>query len=209
MSTFAFMETSLDKVVLPFTNIVEARVVALVTVNVLFKIDVRFTTSVEDNVVALDTDRVSFNVDAPVTVNVEAKLVALETDRVSFNVDVRLTVNVEANTSYQLPPASVKPASYNKANACDCYIEPDSTYTLAMQPNDDGSTGIIPIPFTFNLYGQSYNNIYINNSGNLTFTGPMSTFSATAFPSVGGRRMTNCWALMTTFSHACIAGSGG
>ncbi|MEY4792784.1 MAG: putative signal peptide protein, partial [Bacteroidota bacterium] len=103
------------------------------------------------------------------------------------------TVNVEANTSYQLPPASVKPASYNKANACDCYIEPDSTYTLAMQPNDDGSTGIIPIPFTFNLYGQSYNNIYINNNGNLTFTGPMSTFSATAFPSVGNGIVAPFW----------------
>jgi hypothetical protein len=37
------------------------------------------------------------------------------------------TVNTEANTSIQLPVAPVKPASYNKANACDCYIEPDST----------------------------------------------------------------------------------
>jgi hypothetical protein len=103
------------------------------------------------------------------------------------------TVNVEANTSYQLPVASVKPATYNKANSCDCYIEPDSTYTLAMQPNDDGSTGIIPIPFTFNLYGQSYNSIYINNNGNLTFTGPMSTFSATAFPSVGNAIVAPFW----------------
>jgi hypothetical protein len=103
------------------------------------------------------------------------------------------TVNVEANTSAQLPLASVKPATYNKANACDCYIEPDSTYTLAMQPNDDGSTGIIPIPFTFNLYGQSYNSIYINNNGNLTFTGPMATFSATAFPSVGNGIVAPFW----------------
>jgi hypothetical protein len=71
------------------------------------------------------------------------------------------TVNTEANSSIQLPVASVQPATYNKANSCDCYIAPDSTYTLAMQPNDDGSTGIIPIPFTFNLYGQAYNSIYI------------------------------------------------
>ena len=90
------------------------------------------------------------------------------------------TVNIEANTSLHMPLASVKPATYNKANACDCYIEPDSSYTLAMQPNDDGSTGFIPIPFNFNLYGQTYNGIYINNNGNLTFTGPMATFSATA-----------------------------
>jgi hypothetical protein len=108
------------------------------------------------------------------------------------------TVNTEANTAIQLPVASVKPASYNKANACDCYIEPDSTYTLAMQPNDDGSTGNIPIPFTFNLYGQAYNSLYINNNGNLTFTGPLSTFSATAFPSVGNAIVAPFWADVDT-----------
>jgi hypothetical protein len=103
------------------------------------------------------------------------------------------TVQTEVNTSIQLPIATVQPASYNKANACDCYIEPDSTYTLAMQPNDDGSSGIIPIPFTFYLYGQAYNSIYINNNGNLTFTGPMATFSATAFPSVGNGIVAPFW----------------
>jgi hypothetical protein len=103
------------------------------------------------------------------------------------------TVNSEANPSIQLPVASVKPASYAKANACNCYIEPDSTYTLAMAPNDDGSSSLIPIPFTFNLYGQSYNSLYINNNGNLTFTGPMATFSATAFPSVGNAIVAPFW----------------
>lgn len=103
------------------------------------------------------------------------------------------TVNSEANASIQLPVASVKPASYTKANACNCYIEPDSTYTLAMAPNDDGSSSLIPIPFTFNLYGQSYNSLYINNNGNLTFTGPMATFSATAFPSVGNAIVAPFW----------------
>ena len=108
------------------------------------------------------------------------------------------TVNTEANTAIQLPVATVKPASYNKANACDCYIAPDSTYTLAMQPNDDGSTGLIPIPFTFNLYGQAYTSLYINNNGNLTFSGPLSTFSATAFPSVGNAIVAPFWADVDT-----------
>jgi hypothetical protein len=108
------------------------------------------------------------------------------------------TVQTQANSSIQLPVAGVKPASYNKANACDCYIAPDSTYTLAMQPNDDGSTGLIPIPFTFNLYGQAYNSLYINNNGNLTFTGPLSTFSATAFPSVGNAIVAPFWADVDT-----------
>jgi hypothetical protein len=103
------------------------------------------------------------------------------------------TVNTDANPSLQLPVASVQPATYNKANACDCYIEPDASYTLAMQPNDDGSSGLISIPFTFNLYGQAYNSIYINNNGNVTFTGPMATFSATAFPSVGNAIVAPFW----------------
>jgi hypothetical protein len=108
------------------------------------------------------------------------------------------TVQTQANSSIQMPVAGVKPASYNKANACDCYIAPDSSYTLAMQPNDDGSTGLIPIPFTFNLYGQAYNSLYINNNGNLTFTGALTQFSATAFPSTGNAIVAPFWADVDT-----------
>lgn len=108
------------------------------------------------------------------------------------------TVNTEANEAIQMPIAGVKPATYNKANACDCYITPDSSYTLAMQPNDDGSSALIPIPFTFNLYGQAYNSIYINNNGNITFTGPLATFSATAFPSTGNAIVAPFWADVDT-----------
>ena len=36
-----------------------------------------------------------------------------------------------------LAPAKVKPNNSNKSSACNCYVEPDGTYTLAMQPNDD------------------------------------------------------------------------
>ena len=71
--------------------------------------------------------------------------------------------NVEPSVS-NLPPAKVKPHPSEKASACDCYIAPDATYTLAMQPNDDGSSANIPIPFNFNLYGNIYTSIYINNN---------------------------------------------
>jgi hypothetical protein len=53
-----------------------------------------------------------------------------------------------------------------------------STSTLA--GNDDGSTGLEGIGFTINFFGSLYSNLYINNNGNLTFTGPLSTF--TPFP---------------------------
>ncbi|MFZ9613381.1 MAG: nidogen-like domain-containing protein [Crocinitomicaceae bacterium] len=109
-------------------------------------------------------------------------------------------VNIQPSTTIGATKGkpTVKPNSNAKANACDCYIEPDSTYILAMQPNDDGSTGLIPIPFNFNLYGQTFNSIYINNNGNITFNGPLSTFSATAFPSTGNAIVAPFWADVDT-----------
>lgn len=65
---------------------------------------------------------------------------------------------------------------------CGCYIEPDASYTTAMAPNDDGSTGLINIPFTFCLYGDNYTSLYINNNGNVSFGTPYGTFSANPFP---------------------------
>src|SRR5687768_2740921 len=43
-----------------------------------------------------------------------------------------------------------------KATNCACYTPHDATWTLAMAPNDDGSTANIPIPFNFCLYGSNY-----------------------------------------------------
>jgi hypothetical protein len=110
------------------------------------------------------------------------------------------TVSVQPNTNIGNVKGkpTVKPNTNAKANACDCYIEPDSTYILAMLPNDDGSTGLIPIPFDFNLYGQTFNSIYINNNGNITFNGPLSAFSATAFPSTGNGIVAPFWADVDT-----------
>lgn len=65
---------------------------------------------------------------------------------------------------------------------CSCYITPDASYTLAMTPNDDGSTASIPIPFTFCLYGSNYTNLFINNNGNISFGMSYPTFSSNPFP---------------------------
>ncbi|MBL8007752.1 MAG: T9SS type A sorting domain-containing protein [Ignavibacteria bacterium] len=69
-----------------------------------------------------------------------------------------------------------------------CLKEPfdasDPSWIQAMPPNDDGSSGLIALPFTFNLYGLNFTSLFINNNGNLTFSGPLSTFTPTAFPSI-------------------------
>jgi gliding motility-associated-like protein len=93
-----------------------------------------------------------------------------------------------------------------KASSCDCYVEPDASYILALGPNDDGSSALIGIPFNFCLYGQTYNSIYINNNGNITFTGPMATFSASAFPSVGNAIVAPFWADVDTGSPGNVLG---
>jgi hypothetical protein len=50
-----------------------------------------------------------------------------------------------------------------------------STTTLAA--NDDGSTGLVPIGFTINLFGTTYSSLYVNNNGNVTFDGPLGTYT--------------------------------
>jgi len=49
--------------------------------------------------------------------------------------------------------------------------------------NDDGSSPLIALGFTFNLYGTNYTSCYINNNGNITFSAPLATFTPSAFPS--------------------------
>jgi len=81
---------------------------------------------------------------------------------------------------------------------CNCWIEPDGDYTLAMQPNDDQSSALIPLPFTFNLYGDLYTNCYINNNGNVSFGTPYGTFTASGFPSANFVMVAPFWADVDT-----------
>jgi hypothetical protein len=47
--------------------------------------------------------------------------------------------------------------------------------------NDDGSTGAIDITAVFgggiNLFGHVYNQLFVNNNGNITFNGPLGAFT--------------------------------
>lgn len=83
-------------------------------------------------------------------------------------------------------------------NDCACWREPDATYTLAMPPNDDGSSAPINLPFQFSLYGDLYNVVYINNNGNLSFVTPFGTFTSTGFPNNTNRMVAPFWADVDT-----------
>ncbi len=49
------------------------------------------------------------------------------------------------------------------------------------QHNDDDSA-TVPLPFTFDLYGDLHTDCFVNNNGNLSFGLPFSTFTASGFP---------------------------
>ena len=50
-------------------------------------------------------------------------------------------------------------------------------FTGTLGANDDGSTGLVPIGFTIDFFGTDYSSLYVNNNGNVTFTGPLSTYT--------------------------------
>lgn len=89
---------------------------------------------------------------------------------------------------------------------CNCLIPVDNTFMVAPfsgysapnYRNDDGSTGSINLPFTFCLYGQSFNNLYINNNGNVSFGTSYGTFSSSSFPSSSYTMVAPFWADVDT-----------
>lgn len=92
-------------------------------------------------------------------------------------------VNPSTSSDIVITPDFDFGRSSRAAGDCSCYIDPDSTYTLAVGPDDDGSSPLINLPFNFCFYGTNNNSVYININGNVSFGTPYSTFSGTSFPS--------------------------
>ena len=61
----------------------------------------------------------------------------------------------------------------------------DDTFTLAVEPNDDGSTDEIMLPFIFSLYGEPYQSLWINNNGNVSFDDEYYDYTPWGFPIAG------------------------
>ena len=53
--------------------------------------------------------------------------------------------------------------------------------------NDDGSTGLVPIGFPVDFFGTTFETLFVNNNGNVTFDFPLSTF--TPFPLTSTNRV--------------------
>ncbi|MGH3753403.1 MAG: nidogen-like domain-containing protein [Pseudonocardiaceae bacterium] len=53
--------------------------------------------------------------------------------------------------------------------------------------NDDGSTGSVPLGFTFNFFGTQATQLFVNNNGNVTFNSALGTFTPSAITGNTGR----------------------
>ncbi len=96
-------------------------------------------------------------------------------------------------------PSNIKYKGHAEKNGlCDCMIPLDSTFTLAMLPNDDNSSTLINLPFTFDFYGTPYNSLYINNNGNISFQNPYYTWSSNPFPDSTFNMIAPFWADVDT-----------
>ncbi|MFM7473506.1 MAG: nidogen-like domain-containing protein [Crocinitomicaceae bacterium] len=116
---------------------------------------------------------------------------------------LKLSGNLNPDVTYSFSdmtyPTHIK---YNgglrKNDLCDCMVPLDSTFTLAMLPNDDDSSPLISLPFTFDFYGNTYNSLYINNNGNISFQAPYMTYSAYSFPDSTYNMIAPFWADVDT-----------
>lgn len=89
------------------------------------------------------------------------------------------------------------------ADSCSCWIEPDASFITLDNDSDwvnagflsadDGSFGPIDLPFSFELFGESYTSAYINLNGNLSFTEPFAAYTASGFPSTYYRMVAPFW----------------
>jgi hypothetical protein len=75
----------------------------------------------------------------------------------------------------------------------------DSVYGQITQPrNDDDSSERLDLPFSLNFFGTNYNKFWVNNNGNVSFNGPLSTFTPNPFPQSNQPLIAPWWADVDT-----------
>lgn len=91
-------------------------------------------------------------------------------------------------------------------SSCQCMVPLDATFIVAnftdgIAPDyreDDGSTPLKALPFSFCMYGSTYNSCYINRNGNITFVNSSAVFSSTGFPNTSDIMIAPFWSDVDT-----------
>lgn len=89
---------------------------------------------------------------------------------------------VAMTAALMLATTAAAPASAEGPNAVRTNGAFNSN-TLAR--NDDGSTPRVPIGFPINFFGTTYTSLWVNNNGNVTLDGPLSTYTPFNISSAG------------------------
>lgn len=69
---------------------------------------------------------------------------------------------------------------------------------IELPANDDGSSPSVSLPFTINFFGESFGSVYVNNNGNVTFTGSLVQFTPSPIVSNGVPIIAPFWADVDT-----------
>jgi uncharacterized repeat protein (TIGR01451 family) len=122
--------------------------------------------------------------------------------------DVLKAAGVIPQPPQVLPPTGgwLEPTGVTSTNDFQLLIPRDASFLVApittgsppSYRNDDGSTDTIPLPFTFRFFGESYNEVYINNNGNISFGQAYGTYTSTGFPTSTFRMVAAFWADVDT-----------
>ena len=90
-----------------------------------------------------------------------------------------------------------------RSGECDCWIEPTESYveiTPDMQQFTGGagidvdySHGPLSLPFSFNLFGQEYDEFYINSKGLISFTEPVIDWTPEELPESNYNIISGYW----------------
>lgn len=87
---------------------------------------------------------------------------------------------------------------------CDCWVQPDGSYTTigttdwdftgGAGADVDCSVGPLDLPFDFNFYGTSYNEFYINSKGSISFGNYVIDWTPEEFPNAQYNQIAGFWA---------------
>ncbi len=121
-------------------------------------------------------------------------------------IDNSSNTNQIANASTNV---ELRTANTSSNAACQCLIPIDPTFSLVPMSgysspyrNDDGSSASISLGFNFCFYGTTYNSLFINNNGNVSFGSSYSTFSSNSFPDSNFVMIAPFWADVDTRNNA-------
>jgi IPT/TIG domain/Nidogen-like/Carboxypeptidase regulatory-like domain len=123
---------------------------------------------------------------------------------------------VEARSSYRSRPSLPWPSGARRKRltlallvlALALVLAPAaSSYAAPFEPgfeantleaNDDGSTGLVNLPFPIDFFGTTYSSLYVNNNGNVTFTEPLWTYTPEGLTTFGSPIIAPFWADVDT-----------